>query len=150
MRINPDSIKLDTVIMKIPLDKLMLHRHPMRVIDCLTYCEYKLMASQTLVQPSSIFVDRGMVIPEFYVEMVAQTVAASNTFLSKKFVETISEGYIVGCSDFNVLKRVKIGSLLSIYAAPIKIIKPLSLFEGAVYCNSEIVAEGKVKFYIEE
>ena len=86
-----------------PAERLLLHRRPMLLIDSLVEREGDRAAAVASITPESICYssDRG-VLPEFFIEIMAQTMAAANGYDALLLDSRPKDGFIVGLDKFTL------------------------------------------------
>jgi len=106
-------------------------------------------ATQTF-EPDSYGVSGDVVLEPTLIECLAQTVAAAYGYDAVRLGRQPAMGMLVGVSDFQIYRHAVHSRKLELTVELKKQLGPLCLMEGRVRQNGHVVAEGTLKFYIEE
>ncbi|MEI6055262.1 MAG: radical SAM protein [Lentisphaerota bacterium] len=126
-------------------DNLVPHEAPMKMIDSLDNVGEKTFAASVKIAPDNLFLlEDGTISESSYIEMIAQTMAAANSFRE----QSINIGMLIGLKDFLVHGSCRVGDELNISC--IKKIKfdNWSVVYGQVHHKNELIAEGELKVWI--
>ncbi len=132
------------------LKQLIPHRPPMVMIDELLESDGDLAKARKVFVEADYAIENSLVAEVALIEGLAQTVAAA--FGSKALAEGRSPGVgmLVGVSGFVFRRRVRAGEEVIFEAAFTRRLPPFYLADGRVLVDGEVVAEGSMKFYMEE
>jgi predicted hotdog family 3-hydroxylacyl-ACP dehydratase len=130
-----------------PAQTLMPHRPPMLFIDSLVSRKDDKATALATVRANSICIDpdRG-ILPECYIEIIAQTMAAANGYDALCENRTPRNGFLVGLDKFELLDKADTATLRIEIAKTFEF-GPVKIIEGLVFCNDRVLARGEVKVW---
>ncbi|PID74344.1 MAG: ACP dehydratase [Desulfobacterales bacterium] len=119
----------------------------MLFVDRLLEREEELAVAEAVVQPSCIALHNGVCLPEYCIELIAQTSALANGF--DQFVEDKPprNGMLVGIDSCSVFRAAGEGSVLRIEIQKIFAFGAVSRIQGTVSEGDEIVAVATIKVW---
>lgn len=124
---------------------LIPHKVPMQLIDTLDAIGEKTFAASVKIAPDNLFLSPdGKMAESAYIEMIAQTMAAANSFRE----QSISNGMLIGVKKFMVHGLCKVGDELKIICTKRIKLNAWSVVFGQVYRKNELMAEGELKVWI--
>ena len=128
---------------------LVPQKPPMLVIDRLVLrdAEKNYSLVETMVPTEGVFIESdGRVIPEFFIELIAQSMAAVNGYDAMHDNEENGQGVLVGLEDFSCKGNAATGELLKVEVKKIFEFGPVTTMSGKVINSAgELLAEGSVK-----
>ena len=126
---------------------LIPHRPPMLMIDALKRCDADSAVATKTFRAGSYGLHDGRVIEAALIECVAQAVAALHGSSSGAQPHA---GMLVGVTDFKYYSPAEADRELEVTVEITKRLGPLCMANGRVSQGEVPVAEGRLKFYIEE
>ncbi len=132
-----------------PAVKLIIHRSPMLLIDSLIEREGDNAAARAKIIPETLCCDKNRgILPEYFIEIMAQTMAAANgyDFLIKN--RSPLDGFIVGLDNFSLKHSIPAKETDFV----IRIKKTLEfgsmkVMQGEVFTGDISVATGELKVW---
>lgn len=146
------TIKSDKNIkLPCPAGDLIIHTPPMLLIDKLVEREGDRATAIASILPNDIcFDEKSGVLPEFFIEIMAQTIAAANGFDCLLKNTQPKDGFIVGLDKF-VLKHVPaIDSSFLIKVEKTMEFGPVKVMQGEVFADGSSIATGEIKVWEQE
>jgi 3-hydroxyacyl-[acyl-carrier-protein] dehydratase len=130
-----------------PAEMLLPHRSPMLFIDSLVNRVGDKATAVVTVTANSICLDpeRG-ILPEFFIEIMAQTMAAANGYDALCENKAPRNGFLVGLDKYQLLEKTA-GAILRIEIAKTFEFGPVKIIEGQVFCDDRVLAIGEVKVW---
>ena len=121
----------------------------MRTVDRLVAMGNKTMEADYVVSRHSPLVDAAGVLDDTaYLEMIAQTFAASQAFHPRPGDSQTREGYLLGVKNLVVLGQARVGDVLKIAARKTVRFGDFCYVEGMIsQADGTVVAHGEVKLY---
>ena len=132
------------------IEKFLPHRAPMVMVDELIEFEGDSARAVKEFGRSDYEIEEGFVTQSLLIEALAQTVAAmfGREAAQKGLPPAI--GMLTGVKDFRFGRKVRAEERVSLEVAVTRRLAPFAFAEGRALCGSEVVAEGSMRFYIEE
>lgn len=128
---------------------LLPHQPPMRTVDRIVALTEKKGVVECQVDPKHIFADQdGHLDSIVFLEMMAQSFAAIDTYRNRIDEGAPREGFLVGVRDFQALERVATGEVLTIKVAVTRTFAEFSIMNGKVYHQDKLVASATLKLWI--
>lgn len=126
---------------------LLPHRSPMLFVDSLIErCGDE--ARGTAVMPgSSIGFDSEYAFPEYFIEVVAQTIAMANGYDVRVIGEPVRNGLLVGIDRFFFKKTAPAGTLLEIAIKKTMEFSAIKIIHGEIFAGKELLVEGDIKVW---
>jgi 3-hydroxyacyl-[acyl-carrier-protein] dehydratase len=133
-----------------PAEMLIPHRPPMLLIDSLITRDGDRATALATIPQNSICSDpdRG-ILPEFLIEIMAQTMAASNGYDIRCENRSPRNGFLVGIDNFQLFKTTVTGATLRIETLKTYEFGPVKIIEGQVFCDDKVLAVGEIKVWEE-
>jgi predicted hotdog family 3-hydroxylacyl-ACP dehydratase len=134
-----------------PAEDLLIHTPPMLLIDELIEREGDRAAASARILPNDIcFDDKRGILPEFFIEIMAQTIAAANGYDCLLEGTQPRDGFIVGLDKF-VLKHIPdIESFFLIKVEKTMEFGPVKVMQGEVFNDGISIASGEIKVWEQE
>lgn len=133
------------------LADILPHRPPMVMIDALVRCDGESAVAVKTFWPEGYGSDGERVIEVALIECLAQTMAAfQGKETARRAGRRPARGMLVGVSGFAFHLPARCGRPVRLRVEVIRRLGPLCLAAGRVEQDGALVAEGNLKFYIEE
>jgi 3-hydroxymyristoyl/3-hydroxydecanoyl-(acyl carrier protein) dehydratase len=136
--------------MSADIKSLLPHRAPMIMVDELVETAPDGARAVKTFREDDYGVENGRVIQSFLVEALAQTVAAMHGEAAAKRGRPPGVGMLTGVTDFRFGREVTAGEEITLEVTVTRRLAPFVFADGRALCGAEVVAEGEMKFYIEE
>lgn len=142
-----DQNKLLPLEFPIKAETLVPHRPPMLFVDCLLERSGDTAKGRATFPTSGICFSSDRLLPEFYIELIAQTCAMAKGYDCLKAGSALRSGMLVGLDSFKfqpidykvekliieVDKKFEFGSI--------------TLIEGKVWAGDSLLAQGEIKVW---
>ena len=127
--------------MNVPVENLIPHRAPMRLINALTHCDDTCARAVARFDADHFAVSQGLVTEAALVECIAQTVAAALGFAAKGEGKP-SVGMLTAVTDFEIQMRPAAGQTLEIEIHEVKRLRSMRMINGRITSGGRLVAQG--------
>jgi 3-hydroxyacyl-[acyl-carrier-protein] dehydratase len=132
------------------LAELLPHRPPMVMVDALVRCDGDSAAAVKTFAQGSYGTDGGGVLESALIECLAQTVAALHGYRAHQSGGRAPRGLLVGVTDFAFCRPAQCGRPLRLTVQITRRLGPFCLAAGRIEQDGSLVAEGELKFHLEE
>jgi predicted hotdog family 3-hydroxylacyl-ACP dehydratase len=132
------------------LAELLPHRPPMVMVDALVRCEDDSAVAVKTFAEGSYGTDGGCVLEGALIECLAQTVAALHGHRAHQGGGRVPRGLLVGVTDFAFRRPASCGRPLQLTVRITRRLGPFCLAAGRIEQDGSLVAEGELKFHLEE
>lgn len=126
---------------------LLPHRPPMLLINNLTERVENTAKADATMPAEGIFFDTESAFPEFYIEIMAQAVAASKGYDALIAQEKMLDGMIVGVDSFSFFKMADPGTHLEISIEMTFEFGAVKIIHGTIHDQKTLLAEGVIKVW---
>ena len=127
---------------------LLRHRGPMLLIDRLLARDGDRATASAHINPDSIFfVDEHSILPEYFIEIIAQTMAAANGYDALCRDSMPKAGFIVGIDDFTLITQRPDSSEFLIKVATTMEFAAMKVMTGQVVSGSTQIASAEIKVW---
>ncbi|MBW2164233.1 MAG: hypothetical protein JRF43_07295, partial [Deltaproteobacteria bacterium] len=112
-----DSMNSNSTGVSLPLPARLLvpHRPPMLIVNQLLERNEDTALAEAIVPTEGIFLDpQAGLLPEYFIELIAQSIAAINGFDARKENRPPLIGYLVGIDNFSWIDRARPGETLQV------------------------------------
>ena len=128
-------------------DKLVPHRPPMLFVDQLVTRSGD-EASATAVMPENgICVEDGRILPEYFIEVVAQTMAMANGYDALAEGRPMRDGMLVGVDRFTFHGSAQAGARLDIYINKTMEFGAVKIIHGEIHSDGTLLVQGDLKVW---
>ena len=131
-----------------PVDSIIPQTKSMKMVDVLIRFEELIGECEATIRFDNIFLDENGTLAEAaYLELMAQTIAASigyNALLNK--IE-IGEGFLLGAKKVKIFEKSKVGDKLRIKVFKDVQLGEFGIIQGTVFKSEKIVAQGELKVW---
>lgn len=140
--------QITTIELPCPAEILVPHQPPMLLIDRLIERKGDMAVAEACVPQKGPCVDkeRGL-LPEFFIEIIAQTMAAVNGYDALLYGKKLNDGFLVGIDDFFWNTAPLPNKTLQIKVEKIFEFEMIKIIRGKVLCNNVLLAKGKIKVW---
>lgn len=138
----------DNITLPCLAEQLLPHRSPMLLIDSLLQREKdKAVATAKLAQ-DNIFLsgDRGL-LTEYFIELVAQTMAAANGYDALLDHSAVKDGFIVGIEAFSLHREPREIDEFRIVAVKVMEFAQMQVIDGVVFADTTCIASVRLKLW---
>lgn len=139
------------IILPQPVKKLIPHRKPMCLIDSLVEFRDQGGTVETQVLNEHLLVDdNGRLETLALAEMIAQAYAAVKGYDDHLTGRPVRQGFLVGIQKIQFHRTVFAGDYLKVHVDTVGSISGFAVVEGVVTRRSEVIAEGKIKLWVQQ
>ena len=139
---------VNTVALPCPADRLVPHRPPMLIVRELLERQGDTALVAAQVPAAGIWVNQGGVLPEYYVELVAQAIAAANGYDALQEGKPPANGFLVGVDEFHWLAAAAPGERLLVTVEKTFEFGAVKIIRGTVRNDAGIKADGEIKVWL--
>ena len=132
------------------IEQLLPHRPPMIMIDSIVQFDEDSATATKTFTSGEYGVIKGDILESLLIESLAQTVAALHGHHARQFGGQTPQGMLVGVNNFEFYNKVKLDEKIELTVKITKCLGPFRLASGQIKQGSTLIAQGGVKFYIEE
>ncbi len=132
------------------ITELIPQRSPILMIDEFLGFDKQVSRSHLLVTDDNLFVDDGVLCECGIIEHIAQSAAARVGFIFKSKGEPIPLGYIGAVNSFNLMEYPKVGDEIFTEINVAQEFMNISLIEAQCNVNDNVVAQCKMKIFLEQ
>lgn len=132
------------------VEQLLPHREPMLMIESLVRVESDSATATKTFSSGDYGLEGRYVLEPVLIECLAQTVAALQGYHARKSGKEPSEGMLVGVNGFEFYRPAVADSELELNVNISRYIGPFCLATGHIKQQGQLIAEGSLKFYIEQ
>ncbi|MDR3112788.1 MAG: hypothetical protein LBU09_00245 [Endomicrobium sp.] len=126
----------------------MLHKKPMLLVDAILEETKKTAITSFKVQEDCIFLDETFVLARsVFVEIIAQSFAAVDTYQKQRDKKERSKGFLVGVRDFKIYADASCGDELICKLEKTDEVSGLNICKGAILKNGKALAEGELRIF---
>ena len=126
---------------------LVPHRPPMLLVDSLVAREGDFATATARLPEDGPWVVDGSVVPEYLIELVAQTVAMASGFDCLREGRKPREGMLAGVDRFVFARPAPVGCEVTIESKMVLKFGPVTVLHGEVWSMTELLAEGDIKVW---
>jgi len=140
-----------TKIQRLPLPAEMLlpHRPEMLLVDSLVRRWDDSSSAKAVLPKSGICLFGGRLLPEFFIELVAQATAMANGYDALCAGVVQKNGMLVGVDTFAFPGKAVAGSTLRIETEKTFEFGAVKIIHGEVFAGDELLAAGDIKVWEE-
>lgn len=142
---------MGALTLPVPALDILPHRPPMVFVDELTERYDDTAVASVKLDKDAICFHRtpaGVeILPEVYVEIIAQTAALANGYDARCQGKKMKDGMLVGIDSFTV---TAVGEMFDRLVARVEKVfefDALTIIQGRIFHGEELVAEGKIKVW---
>ena len=126
---------------------LLPHRPPMLLAEALLKYEGGRSVASAILPTSGLFISLGQIIPEYFIELVAQTAALGNCYDALKSGLAPHKGMLVGIDSFSWPGQPQPGTAVLIETDKTFAFGAVKRIHGEVYAGKNLLAVGDIKVW---
>ncbi|MDJ0622543.1 MAG: hypothetical protein QNJ17_06240 [Desulfocapsaceae bacterium] len=140
--------ELNPIQLPCPAGQFVPHEPPMLLIDKLLSRDGKMTTASAIIESDSIYKDpQHGILPEYFIEIIAQTMAAANGFDAYLNLAPVKNGFITEVSSFSLCEN-KVNYLeFVITVEEVMALGSMKLMKGEVFAASISLAVAELKIY---
>lgn len=142
-----EKMKNEGCTLPINVGLLIPHRPPMLLVEELIERRGDIAKANAVMPESGIFFEETSSFPEFFIEVVAQTVAAAQGYDALVDGESMSGGMLVGIDSFTFHKICAAGTVLTISTELTFTFGAVKIIHGEIFDGDTLLAEGDIKVW---
>ncbi len=138
----------EIVQLPFPVDTLIPHQPPMRVVDTLDAVGERSATVTASVTAEMPFAGPdGVLDSAVYLEMMAQAIATLNGFRQLEKSEAVPEGYLLGAKKVEIMAPARVGDRLTVHVFKYARFGDFGIVRGTVSRNGTLLARGEIKVW---
>ena len=138
----------DSYHLPFPADKILPQKQSMKMIDFLTKMEGRNVESEVTIKAGNILLNQnGMLSESIYMELIAQTIAASVGFDAMCKGDDVRIGFLLGTRKMKILEKAKLGDRLITRVFKDTQFGDFGIVQGTVFRDKKILAYGELKIW---
>lgn len=130
-----------------PAACLVPHRPPMLLVESLLARDGNRASARAVLPAAGIGATDGRLLPEYLVELVAQTAAMASGYEALALGRPASGGMLAGIDGFTFAGRAAAGSVVRIETEEQFAFGAIRLIHGEVFAGPELLASGDIKVW---
>lgn len=131
-----------------PAGQFVPHEPPMLLIDKLLNKDGKKTTASAVLESGSLFyAEKHAMMPEYFIEIIAQTMAAANGLEAHIARSPIKNGFITEVSDFRMHILAGGNSEFIITVEEVMTLGSMKLMKGEVFVAETSAASAELKIY---
>ena len=143
------TLTTDIPELPLPAQDLLPHRPPMLFVDSLIRRWGNSSTAKAVLPESGICLCRGNLLPEFFIELVAQSIAMANGYDALCAGVPRKNGMLVGVDTFSFSGKAVAGSTVRIETEKTFEFGAVKIIHGEVFAGDELLAAGDIKVWEE-
>ncbi len=129
-------------------DTLLPHKPPMLLVEALMEREGSRAVARAALPITGLFVTSGRILPEYFIELIAQTAALGNCYDVLMSKMATRDGMLVGIDSFSWPgQQPQPGSSVHIETDITFTFGAMKVVHGEVYIGKELLAAGDIKVW---
>jgi 3-hydroxymyristoyl/3-hydroxydecanoyl-(acyl carrier protein) dehydratase len=128
-------------------DTLLPHKPPMLLVEALVQRRGNGAVALTTLPIAGLFVKAGGILPEYFIELIAQTAALGNCYDALMHNMATRDGMLVGIDVFSWPGRSQPGMPVYIETDIAFTFGAMKVVHGEVYAGKELLATGDIKVW---
>lgn len=130
-----------------PAAALLPHRPPMLFVETLVARHGNRSTARAVLPDSGIGVSDNRLLPEYFIELVAQATALANGYDGLRLGKPVHDGMLVGIDGFSIHGRAISGRVVRIETEKTFEFGAIKMIHGEVYDDLELLAAGDLKVW---
>ena len=131
----------------LPAELLVPHRWPMLFVDSLVRRWDDSAVAQAILPVAGISISDNRLLPEFFVELIAQSVAMANGYDALCQERPAKNGMLVGVDGFSFASEAVPGRMVRIETEKTFSFGAVKIIRGGVFDADELLASGNIKVW---
>lgn len=133
----------------LPMEAIALipHRRPMLFIDTLIERSGDEARATAVMPDSGICFDPEYAFPEYFIELVAQTMALAKGYDARVAGKKVQDGLLVGVDRFSFRGTAHSGAVLHVTIKKTMEFGAIKMVHGEILCGETLLAEGDLKVW---
>jgi hypothetical protein len=123
------------------------HRPPMLFVERLLEREGDRAVAETTLPTTGIVISNGRLLPEYFIELIAQTAALANGYDLFCEDKAPTDGMLVGIDAFSVVGAARAGHVVHIKTNKTFTFGPVNVIHGSVWDGELQLAYGEIKVW---
>lgn len=132
------------------LDDYITHRPPILGVDRIREIGDQWVVAERLVEPGPEVGPDGLLWEGVLIEGLAQTASVLHARAAHLEGRRVARGMLVGLSHLVFHRQARVGERIEYRVELTRLLEPVSLMHGVARAGGEVLAEGDLKFYIEQ
>lgn len=134
---------------KLPVEAVSFlpHRPPMLFVERLLEREGDRAVAETRLPSTGIAVCNGRLLPEYFIELIAQTAALANGYDLFCEDKPPTDGMLVGIDSFSTVDNVSTGRVVRIETDKTFSFGPVNVIHGSIWDGELQLATGEIKVW---
>lgn len=128
-------------------ETLLPHKSPMLFVQTLVERQGSRAVAMAILPTTGPFVCGGYIVPEYFIELIAQTAALGNCFDARACGTATRDGMLVGVDSFSWPRQARIGLPVSIETNITLVFGAIKVVYGEVFAGEELLAAGDIKVW---
>ncbi len=126
---------------------LLPHRPPMLFVENLLLRQGDRASGQAILPLSGIGISQNRLLPEYFIELIAQTAAMANGYDAIVSGEQPANGMLVGIDSFSYLSPGHLGRSVRIDIDKTFEFGAIKVISGEIYDGDELLVTGAIKVW---
>lgn len=139
-----------TLLNKDQLDAILPQRPPFVMIDALVADNPDATETSFEILPSNILIHNGKATAALLVENIAQTAAAGAGFKAQQGNGPVLVGFIGAIKNLEIHALPGVGARLRTITRQVNAVFNVSIVEGTVYLDDQLLASCEIKIFLQE
>lgn len=146
---RPISRSRDVTQKKLPVEaeSFLPHRPPMLFVERLLEREGDRAIAETTLPSRGIAICNGRLLPEYFIELIAQTAALANGYDLFCEDKAPTDGMLVGVASFSIVGKACSGHVVRIETDKTFTYGPVNVIHGSVWDGERQLASGEIKVW---
>ncbi len=128
-------------------DTLLPHKPPMLLVEALVQRQGSRTVALATLPIAGLFVTVGSILPEYFIELIAQTAALGNCYDALMSKNASRDGMLVGIDTFSWSGQPRAGIPVYIETDIAFTFGSMKVVHGEVYAGAELLAAGDIKVW---
>jgi len=141
------STTIDNPELPLPAELLLPHRPAMLFVESLVRRWDESSSAKAVLPKSGICLSEGRLLPEFFIELVAQATAMANGYDALCAGVVPKNGMLVGVDTFSFPGKAVAGSIVRIETEKTFEFGAVKIIHGDVFAGDELLAAGDIKVW---
>lgn len=130
-----------------PATAFLPHRPPMLFVETLVVRDGNRSTARAVLPDSDICVSDNRLLPEYFIELIAQATALANGYDGLCLGKPVHDGMLVGIDGFSFQGRAIPGRVVLIETEKIFEFGAIKMIHGEVFDERELLAAGDIKVW---